>query len=181
MNKEPEEEEKEKEEKKEEKDIDIFVAPYKATRWLTFSSLLFIIPSIYSYFIQSYYFSYVLVFCSLISANYWRRATYGWRRNADLLYSKFAFVTFVSNGIYYVRPVNVHIGICVGAYVGLFFLCYCFYLSGKLYNIQYVPKEKNANGYWKWFHYHALFHFIMMFEQCIIIYSMNKAIINKIR
>ena len=114
-------------------------------------------PAIYSYYYELYSYAVLLTLTSLISANYWRDATHGWRRDADLLFAKISFTVFVANGLYYVRITPY---VIVG-YPGLFLLSYCYYLSGK-----YLT-EKNG----LWWRFHMLFHLIMMCEQMMIIDS----------
>jgi hypothetical protein len=94
---------------------DKYLAKYEDTKWLVLSSFLFCIPSIYAFITELHFHSGLLIFTSLISANYWRKATYSWRRNLDLMWSKLSFGVFVSNGIYYVREKYFYLG-----YLGLF-------------------------------------------------------------
>jgi hypothetical protein len=125
---------------------------------LMYSSFLFIIPSIYA-FIKAYYFHcFMLIFTSIVSANYWRNAIHSWRRNADLVVSKIAFTVYVYNGIIYIR----WFPFVITGYSGLAILLYCFYLS----NLRF--REKNDN----WYKYHVAFHCIMTYEQLIILLSM---------
>jgi hypothetical protein len=64
------------------------IAEWKHTKYLTLSSLLFLIPAYYAYNSNMYNHTILLILTSLISANYWRKATYSWRRNLDLIFSK---------------------------------------------------------------------------------------------
>ena len=135
------------------------IATWDHSKWLVVSSFFFTVPAIYAYMNHLYSYSAVLLCTSLISANYWREATYSWRRTADLIFAKCSFTIFVSNGIIYVR----YVPYIVTGYSGLIVLVYCYYLSGKLL------EEKNNN----WYKYHMLFHFIMMYEQLIILDSIR--------
>lgn len=137
-----------------------YIAELVHTKWLVLSSLVFMIPSTYAYFNKLYFFCVLLFFTSLISANYWRKATYSWRRNMDLVFSKISFVVFASNGILYVRTMHY----LISGYTGLILLLYCYYLSGKLLEL----KKDN------WYKYHIAFHFIIMYEQIIVIDSILK-------
>ena len=125
------------------------------TKWLVLSSMFFMVPSVYAFSNKLYSLGFLLNCTSLISANYWRKATYSWRRNLDLVFSKIAFVVFVSNGVFYIRTINY----IVPSYAGLVALSYCYYLSGKLY-----PNND-------WYKYHFAFHLILTFEQFIVIRS----------
>ena len=139
---------------------EIYIAPWENTKWLVISSLFWIGPSILAYVNNLYYYAMLLLVTSIISANYWRKATYSWRRNLDLFSAKIAFTVFTSNGIYYIRsPTYIITG-----YTGLILLVYCYYLSDKLWRI------KNNN----WYKYHFLFHLIMTYEEIIIIDSIIK-------
>jgi hypothetical protein len=138
---------------------ELLIAPYRETQWLVVSSLFFTIPSYYAYLHHLYFHSLLLFITSIISANYWKKATHSWRRTADLYCAKISFVIFVSNGVYYVRTIPY----MITGYSGLFLLAYCYYLSSKLSAI------KHPN----WYKYHFLFHLLMMYEQLIIIDSMT--------
>ena len=139
---------------------EMYIACWQHTKWLFLSSFFFTIPAIYAYINNLYFHSILLLFTSLISANYWRKATYSWRRNMDLIFAKFSFIVFASNGIYYVRTFYY----LIPGYAGAIFLLYCYNLSGKLFEL------KNDD----WYKYHFLFHFIMTYEQLIIIDSIVK-------
>jgi hypothetical protein len=141
---------------------DVYIAQWKDTRWLVLSSFFFTVPSIYAFIINMYSYSVLLLCTSLISANYWRKATYSWRRNIDLIFAKISFVVFFSNGVYYVKSV----GYVITGYTGIIILLYCYYLSGKLLQL------KNNN----WYKYHLMFHFILAYKQTIIIDSINRSL-----
>jgi hypothetical protein len=143
-------------------DEDIYIAKWEDTRWLVLSSFFFTVPSIYAFIINMYSYSFLLLCTSLISANYWRKATYSWRRDMDLIFAKISFVVFFSNGVYYVNS----IGYVITGYSGIIVLLYCYYLSGKLFEL------KNNN----WYKYHIMFHLIMAYEQTIIIDSINRSL-----
>ena len=122
------------------------------------SSGVFLIPATYAYIHKLYSFFILLFFTSVISANYWRKATYSWRRTIDLFFAKISFVVFASNGVLYVRKMHY----IIPGYAGVLILLYCYYLSGKLYELK---KET-------WYKYHFMFHCIMAYEQLIILDSM---------
>jgi len=139
---------------------DEYLALWSQTKWLVLSSFFFIIPATYAFINNLYPFSILLYFTSFISANYWRKATYSWRRNMDLILAKISFIVFVSNGLLHVRKTYY----IIPGYSGLIVLLYCYYLSGKNFEL----KKNN------WYKYHFVFHFIMMCEQFIIIDSILK-------
>ena len=141
---------------------EIVIAEWNETKWLVLSSSLFMIPSIYGYYKQLYLHSLLLLLTSLISVNYWKKATYSWRRNVDLVFEKVAFIVFVSNGIIYVR----YKPYVITGYSGLILLAYCYYCSGKLFKM-------NNSFWWK---YRVVFHLIMTLEQMIVLESIKKDI-----
>ena len=65
-----------------------YIAYWDHTKWLVISSFFFIFPSFYSLLHSLYFHSALLLLTTLISANYWRKATFSWRRNMDLIFSK---------------------------------------------------------------------------------------------
>ena len=69
-----------------------FVAPPGHTCWIAFSSFFFLIPSAYAFCNQLYFMSAVLFFTSFTSFNFWRKPNYSWRRIADRIYAKIAFL-----------------------------------------------------------------------------------------
>jgi hypothetical protein len=75
----------------------MYIACWQHTKWLFLSSFFFTIPAIYAYINNLYFHSILLLFTSLISANYWRKATYSWRRNMDLIFAKFSFIVIGGN------------------------------------------------------------------------------------
>ena len=64
------------------------------------------------------------------------------------------------NGILYVRRTSY----IITGYSGLIIIIYCYYLSDKLSKIQ------NIN----WYKFHAIFHFFIMYEACIVLDSIEK-------
>lgn len=65
---------------------------WNQTKWIVLSSTFFSIPAIFAIHTQSI-LPYMLIATSLISANYWRNAKRGWRRNLDLIVAKITFGT----------------------------------------------------------------------------------------
>lgn len=136
---------------------EIYVAPWEQTRWLVASSFLFAVPSVYGFYCRLYSHAILIVVTSLVSANYWRKATLSWRRDMDLVLAKTSFLIFVGNGIVYVRsPVYV-----VTGYTGLMFVFYSYYLSGK-----YLTAKDPV-----WYKYHMAFHCMLTYELSIILQS----------
>ena len=132
------------------------LAEWEQSRWLVLSSSFFIIPTLYGYSKKIYCSPTLLLLTALVSMNYWRNATYSWRRTLDLIVSKITVAVFLYKGIH----IN-YIPFMLVGYPGLFGLSYCFYMSGKLW------KLKNNN----WWKYHMSFHTILTIELMMI---MNK-------
>ena len=137
-------------------DTDI-IAPWEQTKWITLSSMFFILPATYALCNNIYYHSSLLFITSLISANYWRKAQLSWRRDLDFAVAKITMITGVSTGIMYIRPPYVTIFV-----TGLTGLSYCYYLSNHLYAV------KNPN----WWKYHVAFHALLTCEQFLVFYIM---------
>ena len=142
---------------------EIYIAQWNESKWLTASSLLFLISSMYAYYNELFFYSTFLFFTSTIRANYWRKATYSWRRNLDLFYAKLSIAVFVYNGIVHIKYNNNNF-IIIGGYCCLLVLPYTFYLSEKLH--------RGNNPLWyKW---HILFHLLLTFEQFVVLNSIIK-------
>ena len=132
----------------------MLLAPWAETRWITLSSCLLLLPSYYAYLRQFYLFSAVVLGTSLVSANYWRHATYSWRRTLDLWVAKGTVTFFTINGV-----LIYNIPFMVAAYTGLIPLAYCYYLSDA---------EFKANNR-QWVLYHFLFHCMLIYETLLLI------------
>lgn len=141
-------------------DTEVYLARWEETKWIVMSSFFFTVPSMYALVQEKYSLSFLLLGTSLVSANYWRKATYSWRRDLDLIFAKISFTVFVYNGVIHVRSLPL----VVSGYSGLCMLLFMYYLSNLLWKI------KNE----QWVTFHVSFHFIMMCEQLIILKSMPK-------
>jgi len=139
---------------------DVYIANWEQTKYITFSSFFIMIPSLYSFYHKQYFYSTMLFYTSIVSANYWRKATFSFRRDLDLAIAKISFSVFLFEGICYVRYTPY---IVIG-FPLILYIFYCYYLSEKLY------RENNNN----WYKYHCLFHFCMMFELLIILDSISR-------
>ena len=135
------------------------VAKWNESRWIVLSSFFFTIPAIYGFYKELYNFSAVLLLTSLISANYWRDASYSYRRIIDKIFAKISFSIFFYNGICYIRIFPY----VITAYSGLVVLLYCYYASNKYCNNNKI-----------WVKYHMIFHLIMALNQLIILDSVLK-------
>jgi len=73
--------------------------PWTQTRYILVSSFSFLLPAMVAWKRRCYMHAIILILSSLISANYWRDAKYGWRRTLDLHFAKFAFTVFFAKGL----------------------------------------------------------------------------------
>ena len=133
----------------------MLLAPWAETRWITLSSCLLLLPSYYAYLRQFYIYSAIILGTSIVSANYWRHATYSWRRTLDLWVAKGTVTFFTVNGV-----LIFNIPYMVAAYTGLIPLIYCYYLSDTKFR---------ANNT-QWVLYHFLFHCMLIYETLLIIH-----------
>lgn len=138
------------------KNSNVVAVTWDDTRWLVLSSSFLLIPTIYGYSKKLYSHSSLLLLTSLVSMNYWRKATYSWRRWMDLIVSKITFSVFLYNGV-----INTWGQICpmIFGYSGLFGIYYCFTKSEQLW------KKKNNN----WLNYHMGFHTLLTCELMMIL------------
>jgi hypothetical protein len=131
------------------------------TEPIVISSCFFLIPTIYSYYTKQYFYTTILLLTFGISVNYWRKATYGFRRNLDLIFSKISFSIFLVTKIFYIQygsplllgyPIYQITDISkrrfIASYTSLI-LIGCFY---DLSNYYFYRSDRN------WIKCHMLFH-----------------------
>jgi hypothetical protein len=142
-----------------------FVAPQEHTSWIAFSSLFFMIPSIYGFYNEEYFMSGVLCLLSITSFNFWRKPNYSWRRIVDRIYAKIAFAICFINGIryYYLDP------LINSSCVAFITFVYFYYMSNKFCNDKFCNNMQINPCWWK---YHMVFHFLATYVQIIVIKSM---------
>lgn len=139
---------------------DIFyIAKWEESRWLVLSSFLFTIPSVFAYYKELYYYSGLLILTTIASVNYWREATFSWRRDVDVFVARTSFLVFFTTGILHVT----YIPYLVVGYTGLSCLALSYSVSGKMWN------DNNPD----WFKYHVLFHILLVGEQMLILDSIR--------
>ena len=134
-----------------------YVAPWRQTKYICFSSLFFMALSLYGYSKKQYLLANVALATSLCSVNFWRDANYSYRRTADVIMAKCSFVIYLMHGVKYVtwKP------FVISGYSSLGCLLYCYYMSNKHGNSE------------KWWKYHMMFHFFISYAQWITIKSME--------
>ena len=134
-----------------------YVAHWDETKYVTMSSFVFLVPSMYSYCNEIYTHAIILFLASIISANFWRDASYSYRRILDRIISKIAFILLFKDALIYVRHVP-RVMIVFNIFVAFMS---CYYYSNK-----YCGKSP------VWWKYHVSFHLLATVEQLIIINSM---------
>jgi hypothetical protein len=142
-----------------------FVAPQEHTSWIAFSSLFFLVPSIYAFNNEQYFMSAVLGLLSITSFNFWRKPNYSWRRIVDRIYAKIAFAICFINGIryYYLDP------LINSSCIAFITFVYFYYMSNKFCNDKFCNNMQINPCWWK---YHMVFHFLATYVQIIVIKSM---------
>jgi hypothetical protein len=144
------------------------------TEPIVISSCFFLIPTIYSFYTNQYFYTTILLLTFGISANYWRKETIGFRRNLDLIFSKISFVIFLSSQVIYIHyssplllgyPIFQITDISkrrfVASYISLI-LIGCFYdLSNYYYH--------RNNNEKIWIKYYMLFHLFCSINQSLIL------------
>lgn len=116
-------------------DTDIYLVEWRESRWLVLTSIMYIIPTTYSFQNGLYFLSTISFLSTFISANYWRKATLSFRRDMDLVLQKMAFFIYFCNGLYYVRGYRL-----LAFSPGVMFLLYNYYYS----NYYYYEKKENG-------------------------------------
>jgi hypothetical protein len=130
---------------------------------LVFSSTFFLLPCAISIPNQMHSYTALLLLTFAISANYWRKATYGFRRNTDLVFSKLIFTIFFIKGFYTVVYVPKDTPLkylrLYAGFASLFSIIYFYYMSERTYH----------RGHPNWIYFHMIFHMFVGIEQGIII------------
>lgn len=129
------------------------LAPWKETKWITCSSLLFIIPSGYLFKKKSYNLALLGGVTSLASINFWRDCRLGKRRNADLIISKLA----CGVGSYYYL---------INSKTKMDYLIYLTLASSSL-KCYTLAKLSQKN----WYVYHVLFHMLISSSATFCVYK----------
>jgi hypothetical protein len=136
-----------------------YVAPYRQTRWIVGSSLFFMFPCVYGYKKEQYVLSIISLLTTICSINFWRDATYSWRRSADCIMAKITFLVYMIKGFNCV----VWMPFIITGYSALFGIIYCYYMSNK---------HGDTELWWK---YHMMFHLLIIYNQMIGIKSIADA------
>jgi hypothetical protein len=137
-------------------EVEKYVA--RDTGKLVLSSTFFLIPLVSTIQKGTHFYTAMLILTWGISTNYWRKATYGWRRDLDLIFSKVSFAVFFVRGyvVVYTSPSNT---VCerVYIYTGFTFL-------GLIIYFYYCSTQAYRAGSPLWIYYHMLFHLFIGLE-----------------
>ena len=133
--------------------------PWKYSKWFAMSSLSFMIPACtLLYFAQRpEYVVLALTYASvsLVSANYWRQASRGMRRNADLIMAKLSVVFILVIGIVYISNFQLQLAI------------YAFALFiGSLYALSSYLHDIAKSRYW--IPAHLFMHGVVLFGMSVV-------------
>jgi hypothetical protein len=131
------------------------ITDWSYTKYIVGSSLFFQIPALYAYHHNMYAVAASCCLTSVLSINYWRHATYSWRRTMDMYWAKSAGIYFFLRGIR-----HHHVGI-----LGTIIMIYLYYQSCNQFNI---------DPYGKWYLYHMAFHSVVAMNQLITIYFIKQ-------
>jgi len=134
-----------------------FTRNHEETKWIAVSSFFFGVPGVlylYKYVGKDHplirpimVYSVFLIFTTIFSANYWRDAQIGWRRNVDLILSKITFSMGCLCNLFYVDFLPLKLAI----FSLLPFMWYCYSTSSGLI--------EQANP--EWVNYHFTFHILL--------------------
>ena len=141
------------------------VAPLEHAKYIILSSFLFLVPSICAFKKDQRVMSIVLFFAAVMSINHWIHPTYSWRRIADHVSAKIAFIVCFVNGVMLTAETSIFI--IISELICLSLFLYCYYMSDK-----YCNKNIDINNIDPcWWKYHTLFHSFSVCAQMLIIYS----------
>lgn len=134
------------------------IAYWNQSKWLVLSSGYFLIPAMYAFYYEEYFYSNLLSIVSIVSMNYWRDATDSYRRTLDIVSARTSFLLFFYNGVKYTtNPQIKKVG-----YLNLCLILYFFYRSHKLYSMNSMD----------WVTSHMLFHLFIAVNQLLVLDSM---------
>lgn len=134
------------------------IAYWNTSKWLVLSSGYFLIPAMYAFYYEEYFYSNVLSIVSIVSMNYWRDATDSYRRTLDIVCARTSFLLFFYNGVKYATNPQVK---KVG-YLNLCLILFFYCRSHKQYS------RNNMD----WVTSHMLFHLFIAVNQLLVLDSM---------
>ena len=128
------------------------------TKYIVFSSLFFMVPAVYAYTKSLYLYTAMLSSTSLMSINYWKKATFSWRRTLDVINAHTMIAIFGYNGL--VIKNNIYIKVFSFTIFGS--AIYLYTLSDKYRLVKYIKPT--------WYRYHMTFHAFSTIFACMVIH-----------
>lgn len=141
------------------KQNETFIIPFDQTKYVVFSSCLFLAPASVCYFNGFYIAGYCGFMTTIASINYWLDCKPGWRRNCDLIASRIMCVI----GCYYFLT-NIQSFYDYITFTVLGVTTFKLYCLASFQSVQWVK-------------YHILFHCMLTFSGLL---AANKMIQNKL-
>jgi hypothetical protein len=134
---------------------DNLLVPFEESKYIVFSSCLFLIPTVYAFVKEYYIIASSGTIVTIVSINYWRECKLSVHRDCDLVVSKmmcgvgcWLFLTNIQNNYDYLVFIIL------------------FVTANQLYNNALF---KNIH----WIKYHILFHCILSFSALLTLYKMS--------
>ena len=81
----------------------VFPIPFYESLCLVMSSCFFLLPGYYAFLENLPFHGSVSIVTTIVSANYWRYAVEGTRRNVDLIVAKVSFMIYCASGFWFTR------------------------------------------------------------------------------
>ena len=134
------------------------------TKYICASSLLLCIPCLYAFSVGLYTYAFLICIALICSINYWRKATYGIRRDLDRTYARLLGLLFLYKGIHYIHHFQYFRSV-IYCFIVTCTIVYCFYKSNKHIKEQYLHSC--------WYKYHICFHILIAYMMCIVLYLMS--------
>jgi hypothetical protein len=136
-----------------------FPKPFKITKWLCVSSCFFLIPGVYAFYNQFYFYGSVCVLTNVLSINHWRKAENGIRRIIDIIAASSAALIYIASWIIYCEDICFLIGVIILCMVVVSFL-----LSNYL-SVCWNPH---------WVYMHMFFHFCVSLSKLLVIHCKSR-------
>jgi len=141
-----------------------FPKPFEITKWLCVSSCFFLIPGVYAFYNDFYFYGTVCVYTFIFSINHWRKAEDGIRRKIDIIAASSGALIYIASWIVYCKDICFLMGIPI---LILVFVSFLFsHLLSIYWNVGY------------WVYMHMFFHFCVSLSEMLVIHckEYNKSI-----
>lgn len=126
-----------------------YVVPKEEARIFLFTSLGLAFPAYYAYKHQYYSYTLLSILTSGISALYWHKPTYSWRRNLDLVFAKLSFSIYFFTAFFHLK-------------CGDRFHKWAFYAGTPLMLFCYGCSNMNLYPWWM---FHLGFHMMVIVQK----------------